>query len=202
MDIKSSSISENYSSISASSATNSGELYPVKSDELLDLKIGDTIENPLYSNIFSYNNDLEQVTVKKLSDNEFSITGTIPNSYSRKRDFKHVNVTLELDSNELESDSNELESDSNDIDFDYHLVGRLEKKGHLWKTQKKKVTAIIVFTGEPSTKRRRRIFESSYEEADILGFGIRKRKSKKHRKHLSKKKKTKAHKKNKKTRKH
>ena len=195
---------DSYSSISASSAssaTNSEELYPVKSDELLDLKIGDTIENPLYSNIFSYNNDLEQVTVKKLSDNEFSITGTIPNSYSRKRDFKHVNVTLELDSNELESNSNELESDSNDIDFDYHLVGRLEKKGHLWKTQKKKVTAIIVFTGEQSRKRKRS-FERAYEEAGDYGLGIRKRKSKKNRKRLSKKKKTKAQKKNKKTRKH
>jgi len=189
MDSKSSSISENYSSISETSATNSGELYPVKSYELLELKIGDTIENPLYSNIFSNKNYVEQVTVKRLSDNEFSITGTIPNSYSRKRDFKHVNVTLELDY-------------KNRV-FGYNLVGRLEKKGHLWKTQKKKVRAIIVFTGEQSRKRKRS-FESSYEEADILGFGfgIRKRKSKKNRKRLSKKKKTKAHKKNKKTRKH
>jgi len=155
---------------------------PLKSYELLELENGNTIEDNVYSNIFS-NKNLEQVTVTKLANNKISITGIVPYTFKGKQQFKHDNVTLELD--------------YNDRDFGYHLVGSRGKVSHLWTPRyKSRVTPIIRFTGEPSTKRRRRPYESSFKEAGDFGFGIRKRKSKKHRKHLSKKNKTKVHKKN------
>ena len=189
------------SSISASSASIPGEnkggyeydeqdiiratTRPLKSYELRELKNKNTIGDNVYSNIFSSKKNLEQVTVTKLADNKFSITGITPYTFKRKREFKHDNVTLELD--------------SNNRDFGYDLVGSRGKIFHLWTPRyKSRVTPIIRFTGEPSTKRRRRPYESSYEEAGFgFALGIKKRKSKKNRKTHKKRKSS-----HKKTRKH
>ena len=184
-------ISQDKSSISASSASIPGEnkrgyyydeqdiirstTRPLKSYELIELENGNTIEDNVYSNIFS-NKNVEKVTVTKLADNKFSITGINPYTFKGKREFKHDNVTLELD--------------SNNRDFGYHLVGSRGKISHLWTPRyKSRVTPIIRFTGEPSTKRRRRPYESSYEEAGFgFALGIKKRKSKKSRKSIKSKK--------------
>ncbi len=72
----------------------------------------------IYSDIFTYNKSLQEVTVTKLGDNEFDITGTIPYTYKGKRNLNSDNVTLELD--------------SNDRDFGYHLFGSRGKRFHLW----------------------------------------------------------------------
>jgi len=161
-------------------------------DQFIDLPEGSIIEN-IYSDAFNSKGKVENVTLEKLpEENLFKINAINPRSNNRgERYFPTVNVKLEVEKG---------------TEYGYFLINSNNKKCHLFKSRYvKKVDHTIRFTGKPSTKRRRRSFESLYEEANILGIlglGIRKRKSKKNRKRLSKKKKTKAHKKNKKTRKH